>query len=127
MKQRTIKEQKFIIRNADYCEKRMKYFLRKARVAEWFAASRNMNLDHEALIKDAIRYRRKADWYHARFVIGSDDSLEDYYVVELDLTKSRLKAIAANFYGDIENSDAVKYASRFIESLFNVTIPIDWK
>lgn len=86
-----------------------------------------MNLDHEALIKDAIRYRRKANWYRVRFVIGRNDALEDYMVVELDLTRGRFNAIAANFYNSDDMPLARREASRFIENLFNVTIPIDWK
>ena len=85
------------------------------------------SLNHEALILDSIRYRNKANWYRVRFMIGRKDALEDYMVVELDLTRGKFDAIAANFYDSTDMALARRYASRFIEAIFNVTIPDEWK
>ena len=127
MRPQTIREQKQTIRTEGYCAKRMRYYLRKAKVAEWHAASGNMSLDHQAYLIEAIRYRRKANWYRVRTVIGRNDAMEDYMIVELYLTRARFNAVAANFYGSDDSTLARRYAARFIESLFNVIIPLDWK
>lgn len=126
MRPKTVRALRYKIRTVGYCHRRMRYFHTKAVILERLVASKNLHIDYSESLEKMLRYQKKADWYRKR----DDDLLpieDQEQVVELDLTESRLNAIAINFY---EASDAVlskRYAADFIESLFNVSIPDEWK
>ena len=114
------------IRTAGYCQKRMRYWHIKSKMIERLAASTNAYLDHASIIERLIRYEKKAEWYRKR----DDEFLpieEVEQVIELDLTESRLNEIAVNFYDAYDKVLSRRYAAAFIEAIFNVTIPDEWK
>lgn len=124
MRHKTVVELRDKIRTVGYYQKRMKYFLRKAKLMEFLLASKSQMVNHEQVIILLLQYQKKAEWYLKRRDWESEVLLpcgiileEGQKVIEIELTEAKYRSAVAN-YG--------KTAHDIIRNIFGVTVPDEW-